>query len=308
MGLPVAGLYPTGLLGEFMSKSLFFRTLFDEGEGICTGGMKATNVSSHVFGNFFSINPLKNRRADLNVTNFRNFLFEMDSVELEDQLKILETIGAPITSLVYSGGKSYHAIISLEEPLKADEGTREGVDTYKAVWARMATYMDAKAIEAGFEFSGVSLFDSACKNPSRLSRIPDVRRNNGNLQKLVGLNNRISRSSFLDYFGFEYDEVEVSSDIINSVSLDIQNTREFWQLCPTGLKNELKYADWADSAGMYPKLLKLTLWAIDSTGVDKDTFIEALWEKTFPQLLDAGYPSEKLTVAVDHAYNQKRRS
>jgi hypothetical protein len=58
---------------------------------------------------------------------------------------------------------------------------------------------------------------------------------------------------------------------------------------------------------MYPELLKLTYWAIDSTGVDKDTFLEVLWEKTFPKLLEAGYPERKLVVAINDAYSGKRR-
>lgn len=291
-----------------MDKSLFFNTLFDEGEYICSGTYKAVNVSDKVHGNFFCINPLKERRKDLNVTCYRNFLFEIDTLDLDTQLNIWRYLNIPITSLVYSGGKSYHAIISLQEPLMVEEHTNSSVTIYKEVWERMRQVIEA-TIGSLNVTDDVNVIDSSCKNPSRLSRVPDAIRENGNKQYLNMLNPRISKELFFKFFKFNYDDIkEPSKNYSSDSDFEITDTYDFWRVCPIGLKNKLRYVDWADSAGMYPEILKLAYWAIDSTGVDKDTLIEALWERTFPRLVDAGYPSEKLTVAIDHAYNEKRRS
>lgn len=291
-----------------MNKSLFFNVLFNKGELICSGDIKSTNLSESVYGNFFSINAMVNKRSDLNVTSFRNFLFEMDNIPIKDQLLIWNKLSDVVTSVTYSGGKSLHAIISLEEPLKATPGSRQGVMTYKKVWERMAAYLDGKLMELGYRCGEDGFFDSACKNPSRLSRVPGAVRSNGKEQKLEILNSRLSKQRFINFFNFDYDEVKVDMISNRAVNNAVASTSEFWRICPTGLKNELRYVDWADSAGMYPKLLRLSLWAIDSTGVDKETLIEVLWEKTFPKLLEAGYPKQKLTTAVNHAYTSKRRA
>lgn len=291
-----------------MDKSLFFNTLFEKGDLICSGTYKAVNVSSKVYGNFFSINPLKDRRSDLNVTCYRNFLFEIDTIDLDKQLHIWKCLNIPITSLVYSGGKSYHAIISLQEPLKAVAHTDLGVTMYKQVWEQIRGVIESKIGSLGFT-DDINVIDSSCKNPSRLSRVPDAIRNNGMLQELIIMNKKISRQDFKGFFRFDYDDVqEPSRNFNNCNDFEINDTCDFWKVCPIGLKNKLRYVDWADSAGMYPEILKLTYWAIDSTGVSKDILIDALWERTFIRLIEAGYPSEKLTVAIEHAYNEKRRS
>ena len=292
-----------------MSKYLFFSRLFDGMGGICSGDFKETTVGGPISGNFFSINKLEHRRLDKNVVTYRNFLFEMDTIDLETQEEIWTKLGAPITSLVYSGGKSYHAIVSLERPVERGGDAEAGIGRYKAIWERMRDCMDDKIEAMGYECPGESFFDSACKNPSRLSRVPGKRRENGNLQKLKFLGKRVSFEKFESFYDFNYF-AEEPKKYFENLSLDVQadTVREFWQLCPTGLKNTLRYVDWADSAGMYPKLLQLTYWAIDSTGVPKDILLEALWEKTFPKLLESGYPKQKLTTAIDHAYNSKRRS
>lgn len=97
----------------------FFKLLFDEGDGVCFGDYKATKVSSEFpveSCEFFCINALdtakdyghllkdyyredKSRRADINVTKYRSFLFEFDSVPLEVQSKILESCGINFTRL-----------------------------------------------------------------------------------------------------------------------------------------------------------------------------------------------------------------
>ena len=311
-----------------MSKSLFFNKLFKPGEGLCVGSFKAVSVFSQLpdSGNFFCINPLSlemdygyadkdyykkdvPRRADVNISAYRNFMFEMDSIDLESQLTILKNCGIEFTSIVYSGGKSYHAILGLSEAIEADYHSDEASLYYKSIWQRLRAKIDRSARMAGFEYpkGKDSFIDSSCQNPSRLSRVPEAVRDNGNVQELIELNNTMSLDAFVELL--DSCPMIFKSEIVNTKlsELDISNANQFWRYCPIGLKNKLRYVDWACSEGMYPELLKLTYWAIDSTGVDKDTFLEVLWERTFPKLLEAGYPKRKLNIAINDAYNGKRR-
>jgi hypothetical protein len=169
----------------------FWKVLFDPGQYTCfSHTAKGTAVFSieegSTFGrNFFSINaldpkvdhnptenyhdPAKPRRADKNVICYRNFLIEFDKMPLEEQQTYVETIKLPFSTCTFSGGKSYHFIISLEEPLQ-----------------------DAKqyAIMAARLQKAVVCADKATKNPSRLSRTPGALRD-GIEQTLIACGDRI---------------------------------------------------------------------------------------------------------------------
>lgn len=110
------------------------------------------------------------RRADCNVVCYRNFLIELDDMPLEEQIEYV-TSKVPVTSIVYSGGSSYHFIISLEHPVATYE-------EYTTLARRLLKLLPAA--------------DRACKNPSRLSRLPfRVRPETSRLQCLKFLGQRI---------------------------------------------------------------------------------------------------------------------
>lgn len=134
---------------------------------------------------FFSINPMKDRRLDTNVTSFRNLLIEIDNMPLNEQELYVRSV-LPVTSQVFSGSKSYHFIISLETPLP-------DIDTYRHTWLRMQKLLPK--------------IDKACKNPSRLSRLPyRIRPETGVEQKLHFLGSRINTQEFLAMLPeIEYD-------------------------------------------------------------------------------------------------------
>lgn len=115
--------------------------------------------------------PSAPRRADANVATFRNFLLEIDDMPLDDQIAYVKS-RVPVSTIVYSGGSSYHFIISLEEPLPDYE-------TYMH-WARRLLMLVPKA-------------DKMCKNPSRLSRLPGrLRLDTGKMQKLMFVGERVN--------------------------------------------------------------------------------------------------------------------
>ncbi len=192
----------------------FFELLFDEQESTCFADTpKGTRVQgvSHYRPNahaFFAINPLdsrkdraplesyhhpsKPRRADHNVTVFRNILIEMDKGPLSEQWAYIAKIDLPFASCVYSGGKSYHFIVSLEEPC-ADR------KAYDALVKRIYSVMGDR-------------IDQACKNPSRLSRAPGfLRQETGKYQNLNDLRTRVSQkdlTAWLESHGVRDEQPE----------------------------------------------------------------------------------------------------
>lgn len=156
-----------------MNRDKFLRTLFDEGQQTCYAkdaygiAIKPAPEDGDVF---FSINAMHNSRADANVLCYRNFLLELDSVPLEQQISLV-TNKVPVTAITFSGGKSYHFILSLVEPVQ--------------------TETDYRRIVRGL-MEAVPEADKSTKNPSRLSRLPGaIRPDTGLLQDLVYLGNRI---------------------------------------------------------------------------------------------------------------------
>lgn len=166
-----------------MNVDLFYSALFDPDEHtnfVSVINDKATGAMSldsrRDFHRFFSINALikGKSRKDIHVKSYRNFLFEMDKVPLEEQIPIFKAAKFPFTTAVFSGGKSYHFILSLETPLT------ERVQ-YDAVWKACAAVLK--------KFGGEA--DTATKNPTRLSRCPGVLRDNGQEQTLKAVTKRI---------------------------------------------------------------------------------------------------------------------
>lgn len=156
-----------------LTQERFLQLLFESGELTCFSsspyGTEIKNAPDQT-DVFFSINPMHTSRADSNVTSYRNFLLEIDSIPLNQQIQLV-TSKLPVSAITFSGGKSYHFIISLKEPLTNESDYR------RAVRGLMEAVPEA---------------DKSTKNPSRLSRLPNViRPDTGLLQELVYLGNRV---------------------------------------------------------------------------------------------------------------------
>jgi hypothetical protein len=162
----------------------FWNTLFDQGERTCFANtIYGTAVCEIETGTsmpcqFFSINPLLSSRKDENVFRYRNILLEFDGALPAEQLELLKQV--PYSTLVWSGGKSYHAIISLEMPCKDRK-------EYDAMVRRI--------------YAAVPSVDKANKNPSRFSRAPEMMRDNGQLQVLKEVRRRIGRTELDAWLG-----------------------------------------------------------------------------------------------------------
>ena len=129
-------------------------------------------------GAWIRFNPLDgNGIRNDNITDFRFALVESDSLPLPRQNAIMRELELPIAAMVYSGGKSIHAIVKIEAGDYAE---------YKKRVEYLYKVCDKNGLKV----------DTQNKNPSRLSRMPGVVRN-GHKQFLIGTN--IGKSSWEEW-------------------------------------------------------------------------------------------------------------
>lgn len=139
-------------------------------------GINGTTQLENVFGSFnkemgawIRFNPIDGKGVkNDNVTAFRYMLLESDNMSLGKQKAILEQLELPIAAMVFSGGKSIHAIVKVDA--YSYEEYRKRVDFIYSI-----------AQKNGFKP------DKKNRNPSRLSRMPGVMRN-GKPQFLMATN------------------------------------------------------------------------------------------------------------------------
>ena len=139
-------------------------------------GINGTTQLENVFGTFnkemgawIRFNPIDGKGVkNDNVTAFRYMLLESDNMSLGKQKAILEQLELPIAAMVFSGGKSIHAIVKVDA--YSYEEYRKRVDFIYSI-----------AQKNGFKP------DKKNRNPSRLSRMPGVMRN-GKPQFLMATN------------------------------------------------------------------------------------------------------------------------
>lgn len=294
--------------------------LFNENEKTCVGKAKSTSIVNPflIEGEYYCVNPLssvdvghnqkpyysymKPRRADINVKEFRNFVFEIDELSLEQQEIIIREIDIEFSAVVYSGGKSFHCIICLENGLGGNY-TQNGIDNYKHVWNRIAAKIDAKSVELGF---GDRVVDPSCKNPSRFTRYPEYKSEGRERQE-------VKQCSLTRFTDDQFNALLLTCPEIQSVGQskaiergDVGSVSEFWKVASKGLKNAVRYPIWAKSStGLYPEALKVVLWAIDETNIGKDLLVKIFEKTVFRQYKNVDYPQEKWYSAIDDAYRLK---
>lgn len=120
-------------------------------------------------GAWIRFNPLDGQGCkNENVTDFRYALVECDNMELPRQNALIRELELPVAALVYSGGKSLHAIVRVDAGSYSEY--RQRVDYLYQVCQK----------------NGLQLDRQNC-NPSRLSRMPGVTRD-GQKQCILATN------------------------------------------------------------------------------------------------------------------------
>ena len=150
-------------------------------------------------GAWIRFNPLDGGGvSNANVTELRYALVESDTLELERQKAIMEELQLPIALMVYSGGKSIHAIVKVDAVTTQDY--REKVDYLYRIC----------------EKNGLSI-DKQNKNPSRMSRMPGVKRG-AKTQYILAEN--IGLPTFDEWKEYIEDSIDTYPDILTFSELE----------------------------------------------------------------------------------------
>lgn len=154
-------------------------------------------------GAWIRFNPLDGKGVkNENVTDYRYALVESDSMPIEQQNAVIRELELPVAVLVYSGGKSLHAIVRIDAPTY--EEYRKRVDfLYKVC-----------------KDNGLDI-DRQNRNPSRLSRMPGVTRN-GRKQFIIDKN--IGCESFTEWKNY--------IESINDDLPDEESLASVWESLP----------------------------------------------------------------------------
>ena len=132
-------------------------------------------------GAWIRFNPVNGKGVkNENITRFTYALVESDDMPIAEQNAFYRKLELPIACLVYSGGKSIHAIVRVDAT--DSEEYRKRVDF-------LYDFLERNGLK----------IDKANRNPSRLSRMPGVMRD-GKEQTLLATN--IGRKSWIDWLDF----------------------------------------------------------------------------------------------------------
>jgi hypothetical protein len=112
-----------------------------------------------------SLNPSNGFRSDHAVTAFRSFLIECDTAPLAQQVSYIRSLGLPYSAQIFSGSKSIHTLITLNQDLPDEP-------TYR--------------LFAEWILNIATAADQQTKNASRSVRVPGaIRPETGKKQVLV---------------------------------------------------------------------------------------------------------------------------
>ena len=153
-------------------------------------------------GAWIRFNPLDGHGVkNDNVTDFRYALVESDSIDISTQNSIIRELELPVAALVYSGGKSIHAIVRVDAVNAKEYSER------------------VKVLYNICRKNGLEI-DKQNKNPSRLSRMPGVLRN-GKKQYLLDTN--IGKENWSEWYEWiesindDLPDPESLTDFINNL-------------------------------------------------------------------------------------------
>jgi hypothetical protein len=265
----------------------------------------------------------KSIRAGINISNYRNFLFESDKILLEEQLEITPKLFEefPIRLATYSGSKSIHYIISLSDTLISGQaGLDCNNNLYKMYWKGLETVLSSKIasllsssdLNDTFKENPSLIFDQSTKDPVKLSRVPGAFREISGKRveqkiiqegELAFSENIIELASKLEFNNY-LKQNERKASLKN---LDVQSFQSILKAKSSlhWLKHKLENPEqWASNSGMYHELFKLALWSLDATGVSYETLNSYMNINIYPTLKTIGYPRNP-SLGVFNAYKWK---
>ena len=233
-------------------------------------------------GAWICFNPVDGTgRKDANITAYRYALVECDNMELGKQQAIIKQLELPCAALVYSGGKSVHAIVKVDAPDYAE-------------YRRRVDYLYSACQKNGLTI------DQQNRNPSRLSRMPGILRGD---KRQVLLETNIGKLFSLLADGFEV--IHKNAELVRLWD-DLENA-EGAVLDRYGANFGVQRG--AASDALYRILIRVKMLA-QLSGGDGDTVIRAAGELLGVQFSDIElqdvYPA-KVALYVDQSLLSEER-
>jgi hypothetical protein len=172
---------------------------------------------------FFSLNPVKEigdtRKSD-NISVMKNFLFESDTLSLEEQKQLLKERLDIISMATYSGNKSIHFIIQVID-------IPETIDQYHYVWKLLKDKYFPNA-------------DTQCNDCIRLTRTPNSVRIDTNKRQILLFN-------ALQPFNIQWRPLYNTIQMYKDMSIEYRKT------IPIRRNEKLTYEAECILQGDYPK-------------------------------------------------------
>jgi RecA-family ATPase len=149
-------------------------------------------------GAWIRFNPLDGTGVkNENVTEYRYGLVECDNLPIERQLTLIRELQLPAAVIMFSGNKSIHAVVHVD--------ARDNTE-----YRRRVSYIYDVCEKNGFSI------DKQNKNPSRMSRLPGVKRGEKR-QYLIGINEgKKSFSEWKEWIEGQSDDLP-ELEILNTV-------------------------------------------------------------------------------------------
>lgn len=299
---------------------------------------------------YLLLNPVKKNttRKKENISKFRSFLIESDCIPLATQMKVLlyalKYHNLPIGYIVFSGGKSYHCIVTLEDPishdntylkqnadfLNFDKSYRTPSEVFSNIHQRLIKKMNSIVLE----MMGLpkehksylekikpnkldSYFDYANKDVTRLSRFPgaeSVERKRGQ-QQIILAKERVSKKDFLAFLrtcpAVPFYNPPKEEDLGFFTGPDrIYKKDSFIDKCSSRLRSKINFLqENADDAEMHQTIRSFFLALFEEfKNLTEEEALEIAEDYIFPFLLEVGYERTKLyqNTTISWCYEKVR--
>lgn len=305
---------------------------------------KEGKVMSLQENSYILLNPVlpNTTRKKENISKFRSFLLESDTLPLEDQLYIFKYAikyhNLPLSYLMFSGNKSYHGVITLEEPitvenpylkyntdfLSFEDNYHSPSEIFTNIHQRMVKKMDEITVEA-MELGKIDkippnkighYFDVANKDVTRLSRFPEGKERGRNRQKLMIVLNRATKKKFVPFLRrcpkveFYVPQKKEHQGFLGDFD-KTYSKNTFMNQCSGALRNKIAFFEnSADSSEMHTSVRGFFLQIFkEFSKMTRDEALEVAEDYVFPHLIKAGYEQAKLykNTTIDWCYDTVRR-
>lgn len=296
-------------------------------------------------GEYLLLNPVQKNttRKKGNISKFRSFLLESDSLPLEDQKKVflyaMKYHKLPISYILFSGGKSYHGVVSLQVPISDnnpylkyntdffsfEKSYYSPAEIFSNIHQRLIAkmelivkeMMDKKVIPYSKPNKLGHYFDTANKDITRLSRFPYGCGFRRKRQIPFIIYKRAEKGDFVRFLmTCPVIKMYTSPDVETTQSFfiyDKEYTREtFLSSISPKLKSKIEFikSNASDKEmhtlvrGFFLQLFK------EFKNITTEQALEIAEDTIFPQLIEAGYEQHKLykNTTIDWCYKTVRKN